>query len=308
MSPNDALSLDGGHWRPAFRDYLINERRYAALTVKHYLRDIDSFVDFCRSSGVTSLSRADSLLLRRFVAFRHHGGISGRSLQRCLSSLRALFNFAVREGWLKLNPATGIRAPKSQRKLPELLDADQMAALLAVDDDSELARRDTAIMELVYSSGLRLAEVAALNLADIDFSDAIVRVTGKGNKTRVIPVGRIAVKSVKLWLAVRQHFADADETALFVSSRGKRLSQRAIQQRMQYWATKQGVPVGVHPHMLRHSFASHLLESSGDLRAVQELLGHADISTTQIYTHVDFQHLARVYDQAHPRARKRRDR
>lgn len=308
MSPNDVLSLDDDRWRLAFSDFLINERRYAALTVKHYLRDIDSFVDFCRSVDVHSLARVDSLLLRRFVAFRHHGGSSGRSLQRHLSSLRALFNFTVREGWLAQNPATGIRAPKSERKLPELLDADQMAALLTVDDDSDLARRDMAIMELVYSSGLRLAEVAALNLTDIDFTDAIVRVTGKGNKTRVVPVGRLAIKSARLWLSVRQRFANVDETALFVSSRGTRLSQRAIQQRMQYWATRQGVPVGVHPHMLRHSFASHLLESSGDLRAVQELLGHADISTTQIYTHVDFQHLARVYDQAHPRARKRRDR
>ena len=308
MLRHESLSIIDKSWRQAFRDHLVNERRYAALTVKHYLRDIDCFIDYCRSAAIDSLAQVDSHLLRRFVAFRHRQGQSGRSLQRCLSSLRALFNYLIREDAIKLNPVAGIRAPKTERKLPELLDADQMSVLLAIDEGDDLARRDAALLELVYSSGLRLAEVAALDLTDIDFSDAVVRVTGKGSKTRVVPVGRQAIGCLRLWLPVRNRLAAADESALFVSGRGNRLSHRAIQQRVRHWAVKQGMPLAVHPHMLRHSFASHLLESSGDLRAVQELLGHADISTTQIYTHVDFQHLTRVYDQAHPRARKRRAR
>lgn len=228
-------------------------------------------------------------------------------MQRSLSALRTFFRFLLREGLVKANPAQGISAPKADKALPATLDVDQVAQLLNAPASSPLERRDHAILELFYSSGLRLAELANLRLTDVDMRDATVRVTGKGNKTRVIPVGKAALASLQQWLATRSTLATAEEQALFVNQRGKHLSVRQIQERVKAWAKRRGLPVHVHPHMLRHSFASHVLESSGDLRAVQELLGHADIATTQVYTHVNFQQLAQVYDKAHPRARKKRD-
>jgi integrase/recombinase XerC len=211
----------------------------------------------------------------------------------------------MREGLAGHNPAAQVRAPKSPRKLPGTLDTDTVARLLDIRDDSPLALRDKAIMELFYSSGLRLSELAGLRWDQVDVASGLITVTGKGNKTRVVPLGRYAAAALAAWNRVRGQFAGFDEPCIFVSNRGRPISPRTIQSRIRHWAQRQGLPQKVYPHLLRHSFASHLLESSGDLRAVQELLGHADISTTQVYTHLDFQHLANVYDRAHPRAKKK---
>ena len=205
------------------------------------------------------------------------------------------------------NIADGISAPKAPKTLPKTLDADQAAQFVQVEGDEFINRRDRALVELIYSSGLRLAEVVSLNLADIDWHDALLTVTGKGNKTRILPVGSYALNAIKNWLVERKLYAEEREQALFITQRGGRMSHRAVQVRMQQLSVTQGMDNPVHPHMLRHSFASHMLESSGDLRLVQELLGHANISTTQIYTHLDFQHLAKVYDQAHPRAARKKE-
>jgi len=206
---------------------------------------------------------------------------------------------------VKSNAGVHVQAPKAPRRLPSTLDADQVASLLAISGDDPTTLRDRAILELFYSSGLRLAELVGLNLGDVDAADRTVRVIGKGSKVRVVPVGKHALAALRDWLAVRSELARSGELALFVGRRGERVSPRTVQRHVNEWAKRRGAPTGVHPHMLRHSFATHLLESSGNLRAVQELLGHASLSSTQIYTHVDFQHLAKVYDQAHPRARKR---
>jgi integrase/recombinase XerC len=209
-------------------------------------------------------------------------------------------------GKARNNPAEGIVAPKSARKLPKVLDADQTGQLVEIKEQDDLALRDKAMLELIYSSGLRLAELIGINMDDIDFTDRIITVIGKGKKMRSVPVGRHAIKAIQDWLNIRQTMVNQDEVALFISNRGKRISPRSVQERLKQWAIKQGLPSHVHPHMLRHSFASHMLESSGDLRAVQELLRHADISTTQVYTHLDFQHLAQVYDKSHPRAHRKK--
>jgi integrase/recombinase XerC len=227
-------------------------------------------------------------------------------VQRRLSAVRSFYAFLIREGIMRVNPATDIRAPKSARHLPQTLDADQMGRLLDVAVETPLDARDLALMELFYSSGLRLAELVALDLTSIDLADRTVRVVGKGNKTRIVPVGRKAVTALRAWLRERSGMAAPETPALFVGRNGGRLGARAIQLRVAAAARRQGLPMGVHPHLFRHSFATHLLESSQDLRGVQELLGHADISTTQVYTHLDFQHLARIYDEAHPRARRKR--
>ena len=236
----------------------------------------------------------------------HRKGLGGRSIQRWLSSLRTFFNYGLKHRWLTSNPANGIAAPKSPKKLPKTLDVDQINQFLSLPESNWIDCRDHAIIELLYSSGLRLAELANLNLTDVDLREAMVTVTGKGNKTRQLPIGRQALGAMKSWLKRRQELKKTDLPAMFLSQHGKRLSPRSIQDRLKKIGIKQGMQGKVHPHMLRHSFASHLLESSGDLRAVQELLGHQNISTTQIYTHLDFQHLAKVYDKAHPRAQKKK--
>lgn len=292
-----------------YLSYLRHERRLATLTCEHYARDLTHFLAHCREAGITQWSAIDEGQVRTWVAQRHRRGLGSRSLQRGLSALRSLFRFLQREQLASHNPAISVQAPKQRRTLPHTLDADSMAQLLDSQagpaGDDPLAIRDRAVYELIYSAGLRLAEVAALNLADMDGSTTELRITGKGAKTRIVPVGRMAQEAVADWLKVRAQLATPQQSALFVSRRGTRLSHRAIQQRLQDRAQQQGLGQQVHPHMLRHAFATHLLESSGDLRAVQELLGHADISTTQIYTHLDFQRLAAVYDQAHPRARRK---
>jgi len=240
------------------------------------------------------------------AAREHRDGLGPRSVQRRLSALRGFFNYLIRERVIEANPAVDIRAPKAPKRLPKTLDVDQVASLLARKATDPLSRRDLAMLELLYSSGLRLAELAGLDIADLDLADRTVRVLGKGSKTRILPIGRQAIAALRTWLAERVTLVKPGNTALFVGQGGRRLGARAIQQRVRRWAAGSDLGVPVHPHLLRHSFATHLLESSRDLRGVQELLGHADISTTQVYTHLDFQHLARVYDESHPRARRRR--
>jgi len=275
-------------------------------TRKSYQRDLKVLLEFVNVQEVHQWNELDGRQIRSFVAWRHRQGIGGRSLQRNLSATRAFYRYLIGEGVAQHNPAEGVQAPKSPKILPKLLDVDQAAQLLEIDDKDPLAIRDKAILELMYSSGLRLSELVMLNIDSLDLVDAVVTVVGKGKKTRVVPIGKQARKAIEQWFKCRDKMANDEEFAVFVSQRGNRISRRSIQQRLKLWAMKQGITNHVNPHMLRHSFASHLLESSGDLRAVQELLGHADISTTQVYTHLDFQHLANVYDDAHPRARKKK--
>src|SRR5882724_4487530 len=292
-------------WLQRFINHLA-QRNLSPHTRENYGRDLATLKAWCEKQKLDDWSALDVLHVRNFVSTRHRQGLSPKSLQRVLASIRSFYVFLQGEGVAKKNPAEGVRAPKAAKRLPDTLDADQMARLLQIPGDDAETVRDRAIMELLYSSGLRLAEMISVRLTDLDLGQGLITVTGKGNKTRIIPVGREASKALKEWLKVRGELAKPDETTLFVSVRGGRLSPRSVQARLKHWGRVQGVQQGVYPHLFRHSFASHVLESSGDLRAVQELLGHANISTTQIYTHLDFQHLAKTYDAAHPRARKKK--
>jgi len=292
-------------WVERYLDSLKYERRYSPHTLLNYRRDLKSLLDFVQTAAISEWPALDSHLLRQWVSQLHRKGLAGRSVQRHLSAARSFLQFLVREKQIPHNPGRGLRAPKSPRKLPAVLDVDQVNSLLSGNENTPVAVRDHAIMELLYSSGLRLAELVSLNQRDIDLTESIVTVTGKGSKTRILPVGRLAREALLRWQALRAELANKDEQALFVSNRGTRLAARSVQQRLRHQGRKRGLETALHPHKLRHSFATHLLESSGDLRAVQELLGHADISTTQVYTHLDFQHLAQVYDKAHPRAKKK---
>jgi integrase/recombinase XerC len=276
----------------------------SAHTAAAYGRDLKRLLAFCEQRRLAVWDALDNLQLRTFAASEHAGGMAPRSIQRRLSAIRTFYEFLVREGICSTNPALDVRAPKSKKRLPTTLDTDQMGRLLQFRTDDTLSTRDKAILELFYSSGLRLSELTGLDLQAVDLNDRTVRVDGKGSKTRILPIGRFAVAALRLWLAERAALPTKD-TAVFVGRAGRRLTPRAVQLRVDTWGRRTGLPVHVHPHMLRHSFATHLLESSSDLRGVQELLGHSDISTTQIYTHLDFQHLAKVYDAAHPRARRR---
>jgi len=274
-------------------------------TVKAYARDLDAFQDFLTAEGVTEPGPVTEHQVRALVAQRHRQGLGGRSLQRLLSAIRAFYRFLLREGAATHNPAEGVRAPKSARKLPATLEPETLDVLLSFPVETPIDARDKAMMELFYSSGLRLSEVAGLTWDRLDLGSGMVTVRGKGNRQRMVPVGRKAADALRAWRKARGALADFDEPHVFVSRQGGPLAVRSIQARISHRARQQGIPEQVHPHLLRHSFASHMLESSGDLRAVQELLGHADIATTQVYTHLDFQHLAEVYDKAHPRARKK---
>lgn len=294
-------------WLPRFFSHLSVERRMSPHTDSNYRRDLQRFVAHCDKSGVTDWQRVDDQHVRSFAAAEFRQGSSPRSIQRRLSAIRSFYNFLLREGVMKLNPAVGVSAPKPKKRLPSTIDVDQMTRLLSFRTDEEVGVRDKAIMELFYSSGLRLSELVGLNVRDdIDLADRTVRVLGKGSKARVIPVGKQAVEAIAHWLQERTKLAAVGNDALFVGKRGDRISPRTVQKLVAQWAQRQGLGVHVHPHMFRHSFATHLLESSQNLRGVQELLGHAKIATTQIYTHLDFQHLAKIYDAAHPRARKKR--
>lgn len=294
----------------AYLRHLHSERQLSPRTLDAYRRDLDAFSLFIaelQCNQALYWPAVSASQVRQFVAREHQRGLGPRSLQRRLSAVRGLFNYLLREALVEDNPALGIRAPKLARKLPDVLDVDQTGSLLQPPaDDDVLALRDHAMFELLYGSGLRLAELVGLDLSSLDLEGGLLRVLGKGSRERLVPVGRQARAALRVWLSARAGLAGSGEPALFVGIRGARLGARSVQKRLQQWALQRGLPA-VHPHTLRHCFASHLLESSGDLRAVQELLGHANLSTTQVYTHLDFQHLAKVYDRAHPRARRRRD-
>jgi integrase/recombinase XerC len=299
---------DGGSGRAprsiidGFLSHLAHERRLSPHTVDNYARDVRALLEL---AGSTPLADIHPNLARRFVAQLHARGLGGKSLARTLSAWRTLYRYLARDHGVTRNPFQGVRAPKSAKTLPKALSPDQASQLVSIAGDDALSVRDRAMFELFYSSGLRLAELVGLKLPDVDFDEAIVRVTGKGSKTRVVPVGRFALDALRAWLERRWRIASHEQQALFVTARGTRLGPRAIQTRLRQWSVRQGLGQPVHPHMLRHSFASHVLQSSGDLRAVQEMLGHASISTTQVYTHLDFQHLAKAYDAAHPRAKRK---
>jgi integrase/recombinase XerC len=293
-------------WIDGFLSHLAHERRMSGHTIAAYRHDLLALAEFAARRKLSAWTAFDNSAIRAFAAAQHGAGLSPRSIQRRLSAARTFFDFLMREGRCARNPALDVRAPKTKKRLPDTLDADQMGRLLAFRVDDSLSARDKAIMELFYSSGLRLAELNGLSVAAVDLADRTVRVLGKGNKTRIVPVGRQAVDALKAWLVERAGLVKPGMETLFVGRSGRPLSVRAVQLRVGAWGRRQGIGVHVHPHMFRHSFATHLLESSGNLRGVQELLGHADIGTTQIYTHLDFQHLATVYENAHPRARRSR--
>lgn len=291
-----------------YHHHLVSEKRYAEYTVSSYERDLQSFIAWLekqQKQPAVNPTQVQTWQVRQWISHLHRKGLSGKSLQRKLSSIRRFYRFLLRENLISHNPVVDVQSPKHVRKLPDTLDADTLGRLLDIGGDDTLAIRDRAMMELLYSSGLRLSELVGLDVGDYDNRQQQVRVLGKGSKQRYVPVGRLAVAALQEWLYQRSGLAVYGETALFVSQRGTRLCQRSVQLRLNHWRLQQGLEQHVHPHKLRHSFASHMLESSGDLRAVQEMLGHADISTTQIYTHLDFQHLASVYDKAHPRARRK---
>ncbi len=293
-----------------YLDYLTFERGLSPLTRENYARDIrlllrltDELVDKPGLQDVTATN------IRRFIGAMNGNGLGGKSIARTLSAWRGFFDFLGQRHGFTANPCNGMRAPKSPQTLPQALSTDQAVKLVAIEGDDPLTLRDRAILELFYSSGLRLAELVGLDIDAVDLQNGTVTVTGKGSKTRIVPVGSHAISAISIWLQnralIQSDKADLDANAVFISQKGRRLTARAVQYRVKEWAIKQGINSDVHPHMLRHSFATHVLQSSGDLRAVQEMLGHANISTTQVYTHLDFQHLAKVYDAAHPRAKKR---
>jgi integrase/recombinase XerC len=324
-------------WVARFRRYMNTERRLSAHTDSNYARDLAALVKYCDRHGLEDWAALDNHHIRVFAAHSHAGGLSPRSVQRRLSAVRSFYEFLIRENQprrseaaagetvspeeaardksaplsgVRRNPAHDVSAPKAAKRLPETLDPDQMARLLDIAPDDRPGHRsyvlrDRAIMELLYSSGLRLAELVGLDVEALDLVNGMVRVLGKGEKTRLVPVGSVAVEVLKKWLLERAALAKPEEKALFLGRGGQRLGPRAIQTRVAHWARRQGLSMHVYPHLFRHSFATHLLESSRELRGVQELLGHADISTTQVYTHLDFQHLARIYEASHPRARKK---
>lgn len=290
----------------AYLDNLRFQQRLSPHTLAAYGRDLHRLETYCGTRNIAAWRDLQPRDLREHLAERHRQPVGSRSLQRELSAIRGLFAYLIKQGCMDSNPASSVKAPKAARTLPRLLDVDQMTGLLETPPEDVLELRDVAMWELFYSSGLRLTELTQLDLPDLDLHAGTVLVRhGKGRKSRHVPVGAAAQGALHAWLAVRGGFAGTGQRAVFLSRRGDRIAPRTVQDRLERWQRKLGVPEHVHPHMLRHSFASHLLESSGDLRAVQELLGHANLSTTQVYTHLDFQHLASVYDNAHPRARRR---
>jgi integrase/recombinase XerC len=311
-------------WITRFRRYLTSERRLSPHTDSNYARDLAVLVTYCDSEQLEDWSKLTSHTIRHFAARQHASGLAPRSIQRRLSAVRSFYNFLLRERLprlssrggvercddpsvtaIKVNPGSEVRAPKAARKLPRTLDVDRMTRLLEMPAGDTLSARDRAIMELLYSSGLRLAELVRLDVESLQ-PDGTVRVVGKGEKERIVPVGRKAAEALAHWLNERAAIAKRGETALFLGRNGSRLGPRSVQLRVAHWARARGLDVAVHPHLFRHSFATHVLESSQDLRGVQEMLGHASLATTQVYTHLDFQHLARIYEASHPRARKRK--
>ncbi len=293
----------------AFLIHLSDERQLSPHSIKAYRRDLTTLVDFLDFRGIDKWQNVAAHDLRDFISTGHQQGLSGRTLQRQLSASRTLFHYLNREGTVMTNPALEFSAPRSNTGLPITIDTDQIARLMDINTNHWHGIRDKAMLELFYSSGLRLSELVGADVQDLNFDDQMIKVRGKGNKERILPVGSKAVTALRNWLKVRANSPQGSlrSEALFLSERGHRISPRNVQDRVRRWCKSIGLPARVHPHTLRHSFASHLLESSQDLRAIQELLGHANISTTQIYTHLDFQHLAKVYDKSHPRAQKRKN-
>ncbi len=292
-----------------YLQFIAHQRRLSPLTIKHYGRDLALLEELLGERAEESLLTLTQTEIRRFAATLHGRGLSPRSLARVLSGWRGFFGFAVRADLAAANPVDGVRPPKASKPLPATLSPEQAVRLVSFDEDatdrdSTNSIRDRAIFELIYSSGLRISELTNMDLGAVDFSQQEVRVTGKGDKARIVPVGAPAIAALLRWLAVRAHAKGHQSAALFLGKQGQRLSPRVVQSHIKVWAIKQGLTVDPHPHMLRHSFASHLLQSSSDLRAVQEMLGHSSIASTQVYTHLDFQHLAKVYDTAHPRAKR----
>ncbi|MGF1708123.1 tyrosine recombinase XerC [Enterovibrio baiacu] len=289
-----------------FFDYMIRERGLSRHTESNYRQQLHACAEFLVRSEVTQWQDVDSAWVRQIASQAKRDKLKPGSIALRLSALRSFFDFMVWDGAMGANPAKGVAAPKQGRTLPKNLDVDEIDQLLSVDEDDPLAIRDRAMMELMYGAGLRLSELIGLNLRDVAVRKGDLRVIGKGDKERVVPFTGKAQEWLVNWLKVRNQLLKGPEEALFISKLGNRISPRSVQKRMAEWGQKQAVSSHINPHKLRHSFATHMLESSGDLRAVQELLGHADLSTTQVYTHLDFQHLAKVYDAAHPRARKRK--
>lgn len=287
-------------------DYLAHitfERRLSPLTIKNYRRDIEDLARFSaqHANAITQLTSND---IRRFLINLHSKGMTPRAIARLLSGWRGYYKFLIKQNATTGNPCVGVRAPKAEKPLPQTLSPDEAIRLVSFEDDTPDGIRDRAAFELLYSCGLRIAELVSLDLDMIDHRSGEVRVTGKGNKTRIIPVGKPALTAVARWLTIRLAAPTIEKGALFLGRNGKRITASVFQRRIKLWAVKQGIVINVHPHMLRHSFASHVLQSSQNLRAVQEMMGHASIASTQVYTHLDFQHLSMVYDQSHPRAKK----
>ncbi|WP_151670251.1 tyrosine recombinase XerC [Nitrincola schmidtii] len=296
---------DESSWVDAFLRHLHSERQLSPHTLQHYRRDLQKLAEQLQELQFAGWMSLNEKRLRQAIAMLHGNGLSGRSLHRLLSATRTFYHFLNREGWIDKNPALAVQAPKSGRRLPATLDPDQVSQLLTPPNDEPITLRDFAMMELIYSSGLRVSELVSLRIQMMDLGDASLRVIGKGQKVRVLPIGLPALNALKQWLVVRELWNKYHLPEVFLGQRGRPLTTRSVEQRLAHWGEYLGTQGRVYPHRLRHSFASHLLESSQDLRAVQELLGHSDISTTQIYTHLDFQHLMQVYEQSHPRARRK---
>ena len=289
-----------------YLSHLASQRGLSSVTIENYQRNLNEFIELLKSKNIQTWQQLDTHQVRLLAKQLHQKGIKARSIATKLSALRSFLEYLVKNDQLTFNPAKGVSAPKLDKPLPKNISVDDMDQLLNIDENDPLAVRDHCMMELMYSSGLRLSELVGINLQDIKLSEKEIMITGKGSKQRLLPITKSAVEAVKRWLKIRVEFAGPDESALFLSKQKKRISARSVQMRMEKWGLQQSLPGHVNPHKLRHSFATHMLESSGNLRAVQTLLGHADLATTQIYTHLDFQHLAEVYDKAHPRAKRKK--
>ena len=289
-----------------YLNHIASQRGLSPVTIKNYRRNLDEFIVLLEKQGLTKWTDLEVHTVRLMVKTLHHKGIKARSIATKLSALRSFLSYLVQEEILTFNPAKGVSAPKLDKPLPKNISVDEAFQLLEINGGDPLSVRDQCMMELMYSSGLRLSELVGINLTDVKLRELEVMVTGKGSKQRLLPITKRAAESIKAWLKLRPEFCEPGEVALFLSKQKRRISARNVQDRMDKWGIKQALPSHLNPHKLRHSFATHMLESSGNLRAVQTLLGHADLSTTQVYTHLDFQHLTQVYDNAHPRAKRKK--
>jgi integrase/recombinase XerC len=296
--------MEHNHFQKSYIDYLTFEKGLSHNSIKSYTHDLTQLIKLIEHDRFETITVQD---IRRASAKLNSQGLHGKSIARILSAWRGFFAFLIERHQFKENPVKDVHAPKSAKTLPQTLSIEQIIKLISIDDTTLLGSRDKAFLELFYSSGLRLSELVNVNINDLDLQEGVISVTGKGNKMRIVPIGQKAIQAINAWIEKRASIKTDEKSApaLFITERGKRMTARAIQYRIQMWAIKQGIDSTVHPHLLRHSFASHILQSSQDLRAVQEMLGHANISTTQVYTHLDFQYLASIYDKAHPRAKKK---